>query len=141
MKLKDREFASDDLRELFLWKSKIDAQRGALTEFGLLTIDSLLHHQTSIPHEDEGDSLLSQSPQKVFIEEMMERSQNLLLLVENGSHFDIRVFEELGVMIKELKSQACHIAPSVDGEFKDTFDVIQDTIRRLDLFMRQKKVM
>jgi len=136
-KLQQQEYQDDDLRKLFLWKSQIDMQRGALTELGLFTVDSILHHSTQIPTDTEEPTVISQ--QKIMVEELVDKAQILLHLAESGAHFDLVVFKEMDQLLVELKGQARRIEPTVAEEFQDVFESVQDTICQLDILMLKKR--
>ena len=138
-KLRAIDCDSDDLRELFLWKSKIDSQRGALTELGLLTIDSILQHPTRIPLETEEEEEVAIPRQKDMVDEMLDRAQNLVRLVENGLHFEEPMFDELTRLTTDLKNEMRTIEPNITDEFQDAFNSVQDTIHHLDILMQRKQ--
>ena len=136
-KLRQQDYQDDDLRKLFMWKSHIDMQRGALTELGLFTVDSLLHHSTQIPPDSEELSVVSQ--QQVAIDEIADKAQTLMRLTESGTHFDDLVFKEIDHLLSDLKGEVQTIGPSITEEFQEAFASVQDTICQLDIMLQKKR--
>ncbi len=135
-KLLDSEFASEDLHELFLWKTHIDTQRGALTELGLITIDSILHRPTHLHIEDQAEETTSQMSE---IKKMEDKAYTLLQLLEQEDNFNPQVFAETSQLLADLQEEITVIEPTISDEFQHILESARRTIQQLEKQLKKKQ--
>lgn len=155
-KLEDAEIDTSDLREFFIWKSYVDERRNALTELGLLTIESLLAAKGlsadsgAKDFDERGEhstlsviekSILDATDQLTALTSLEERVLKLFERLESKEIFSERAIREIETLFSDLNFETKNFEEIAAGnsEFTIAFEGIMDCIKRAEALFNEKR--